>query len=68
MLIIGVDIGGTLTDFIWQAGDEQGEYKLLSTPHNPVGSGRRSRRAGCGLNPPLGEAGERLNRKGVGAI
>ncbi len=36
MLIIGVDTGGTFTDFIWQDGDKQGEYKLLSTPQNPA--------------------------------
>ncbi len=36
MLIIGVDTGGTFTDFIWQDGEEQGEYKLLSTPQNPA--------------------------------
>ena len=36
MLIIGVDTGGTFTDFTWQDGDKQGEYKLLSTPQNPA--------------------------------
>lgn len=36
MLIIGVDTGGTFTDFIWQDGDRQGEHKRLSTPHNPA--------------------------------
>jgi N-methylhydantoinase A len=36
MLIIGVDTGGTFTDFIWQDGDRSGEYKCLSTPHNPA--------------------------------
>jgi N-methylhydantoinase A len=36
MLIIGVDTGGTFTDFIWQDGDKSGEYKRLSTPHNPA--------------------------------
>ena len=36
MLIIGVDTGGTFTDFIWQDGAESGEYKRLSTPHNPA--------------------------------
>ncbi len=36
MLIIGVDTGGTFTDFIWQNGDKCGEHKRLSTPHNPA--------------------------------
>jgi len=36
MLIVGVDTGGTFTDFIWHDGDTWGEYKLLSTPHNPA--------------------------------
>jgi N-methylhydantoinase A len=36
MLIIGVDTGGTFTDFIWQDGSRWGEYKVLSTPANPA--------------------------------
>ncbi|ORJ62967.1 hydantoinase/oxoprolinase family protein [Geothermobacter hydrogeniphilus] len=36
MLTIGVDTGGTFTDFIWRKGDQWGEYKLLSTPRNPA--------------------------------
>lgn len=36
MLIIGVDTGGTFTDFTWREGEKGGEYKLLSTPHNPA--------------------------------
>ena len=36
MLIVGVDTGGTFTDFIWKDGDEWGEYKVLSTPANPA--------------------------------
>lgn len=36
MLTIGVDTGGTFTDFIWRRGDEWGEFKCLSTPHNPA--------------------------------
>lgn len=36
MLIIGIDTGGTFTDFIWQEGEQSGEYKRLSTPHNPA--------------------------------
>jgi len=36
MLTIGIDTGGTFTDFIWQDGDRWGEYKLLSTPANPA--------------------------------
>lgn len=35
MLIIGVDTGGTFTDFIYRDGDRSGTYKTLSTPHNP---------------------------------
>ena len=33
---IGVDTGGTFTDFIWQDGADRGQYKCLSTPHNPA--------------------------------
>lgn len=36
MLMIGVDTGGTFTDFIWKDGLQWGEYKRLSTPHNPA--------------------------------
>ncbi|MGC2434040.1 MAG: hydantoinase/oxoprolinase family protein [Desulfobaccales bacterium] len=36
MLIIGVDTGGTFTDFIWKDGSLWGEYKTLSTPANPA--------------------------------
>lgn len=36
MIEIGVDTGGTFTDFIWREGDRWGEYKLLSTPDNPA--------------------------------
>jgi N-methylhydantoinase A len=36
MLVIGIDTGGTFTDFIWQDGDKSGELKRLSTPHNPA--------------------------------
>ncbi|TYO99492.1 N-methylhydantoinase A [Geothermobacter ehrlichii] len=36
MLIVGVDTGGTFTDFIWHDGSAWGEYKVLSTPHNPA--------------------------------
>lgn len=35
MLIIGVDTGGTFTDFIYKEGDEWGVHKRLSTPHDP---------------------------------
>lgn len=35
MLIIGVDTGGTFTDFIYKDGDEWGVHKRLSTPHDP---------------------------------
>ncbi len=37
MEIIGVDTGGTFTDFIYKADNGKwGVYKLLSTPHNPA--------------------------------
>ncbi len=36
MIIIGVDTGGTFTDFIYKEGDTWGVYKLLSTPSNPA--------------------------------
>lgn len=35
MLIIGVDTGGTFTDFIYKDGDKWGVHKRLSTPHDP---------------------------------
>jgi N-methylhydantoinase A len=36
MLVIGVDTGGTFTDFIWRDGESWGEFKCLSTPENPA--------------------------------
>ncbi|WP_022670016.1 hydantoinase/oxoprolinase family protein [Hippea alviniae] len=37
MEIIGVDTGGTFTDFIFKTDDGKwGVYKVLSTPHNPA--------------------------------
>ena len=37
MEIVGVDTGGTFTDFIYKTKDGKwGVYKLLSTPHNPA--------------------------------
>lgn len=36
MITIGVDTGGTFTDFTYVAGDTTGTYKTLSTPHNPA--------------------------------
>ncbi len=35
-MIIGIDTGGTFTDFIFRDGDQWGVYKLLSTPSNPA--------------------------------
>lgn len=35
-MIIGVDTGGTFTDFIYKKGDTWGVYKILSTPKNPA--------------------------------
>ncbi|BDQ35052.1 hydantoinase/oxoprolinase family protein [Pseudodesulfovibrio portus] len=36
MLTIGVDTGGTFTDFIYVSNERIGTYKTLSTPHNPA--------------------------------
>ncbi|WP_319581985.1 hydantoinase/oxoprolinase family protein [uncultured Pseudodesulfovibrio sp.] len=36
MLTIGVDTGGTFTDFTFVHGPDTGTYKTLSTPHNPA--------------------------------
>jgi N-methylhydantoinase A len=35
-MIIGVDTGGTFTDFVFRQGDTWGVYKVLSTPSNPA--------------------------------
>jgi N-methylhydantoinase A len=35
-MIIGVDTGGTFTDFVFKEGDKWGVYKVLSTPSNPA--------------------------------
>ena len=35
-MIIGVDTGGTFTDFVYKHGDTWGVYKVLSTPTNPA--------------------------------
>ncbi|MFH0845621.1 MAG: hydantoinase/oxoprolinase N-terminal domain-containing protein, partial [Pseudomonadota bacterium] len=36
MIVIGVDTGGTFTDFVFKEGESWGVYKLLSTPSNPA--------------------------------
>ncbi len=36
MIILGVDIGGTFTDFVLFDGKELKVYKTISTPHNPA--------------------------------
>ena len=36
MVIVGVDTGGTFTDFIFKEGERWGIYKLLSSPANPA--------------------------------
>lgn len=36
MIIIGIDTGGTFTDFIYKKGEKWGVYKTLSTPSNPA--------------------------------
>ncbi len=38
MEIVGVDTGGTFTDFIYKHKDSWGVYKVLSSPHNPAES------------------------------
>jgi N-methylhydantoinase A len=35
-MIIGVDTGGTFTDFVYKQGETWGVYKMLSTPANPA--------------------------------
>jgi N-methylhydantoinase A len=35
-MIIGVDTGGTFTDFVYRQGDTWGVYKVPSTPWNPA--------------------------------
>jgi len=35
-MIIGVDTGGTFTDFVYKEGDRWEVYKVLSTPSNPA--------------------------------
>ncbi|MDY0041360.1 MAG: hydantoinase/oxoprolinase N-terminal domain-containing protein, partial [Desulforhabdus sp.] len=35
-IIIGVDTGGTFTDFIFKRGENWDVYKVLSTPSNPA--------------------------------
>ena len=36
MIVLGVDIGGTFTDFVLFDGKELKVHKVLSTPHNPA--------------------------------
>ncbi|MBT5307381.1 MAG: hydantoinase/oxoprolinase family protein [Candidatus Scalindua sp.] len=36
MIVLGVDIGGTFTDFVLFDGNELKVHKVLSTPHNPA--------------------------------
>ena len=36
MILIGIDTGGTFTDFIYKNGSKWGFYKILSTPSNPA--------------------------------
>ncbi len=36
MMVIGVDTGGTFTDFIYKDGEDWKVYKVLSTPSNPA--------------------------------
>ncbi len=36
MIVVGVDTGGTFTDFIYKDENGWNIYKILSTPHNPA--------------------------------
>ena len=36
MIVLGVDIGGTFTDFVLFDGKELRVHKVISTPHNPA--------------------------------
>ncbi len=36
MIVLGVDIGGTFTDFVLFDGKGLKVHKVLSTPHNPA--------------------------------
>ncbi|UCG11747.1 MAG: hydantoinase/oxoprolinase family protein [Deltaproteobacteria bacterium] len=36
MVVIGVDTGGTFTDFVYKEGSRWGIYKVLSTPSSPA--------------------------------
>ncbi len=36
LILVGVDTGGTFTDFIYKDGDDWKILKILSTPHNPA--------------------------------
>ena len=36
LIVLGVDIGGTFTDFVLFDGNELKVHKVLSTPHNPA--------------------------------
>ncbi len=36
MIVLGVDIGGTFTDFVLFDGNELKVHKIVSTPHNPA--------------------------------
>ncbi|RLB01415.1 MAG: hydantoinase/oxoprolinase family protein, partial [Deltaproteobacteria bacterium] len=36
MIVIGVDTGGTFTDFVYFDGSERRIFKVLSTPENPA--------------------------------
>ncbi|MBW2028552.1 MAG: hypothetical protein JRH06_02390 [Deltaproteobacteria bacterium] len=42
MVIIGVDTGGTFTDFVFKEGEDWGVYKVISTPSDPARAVRRN--------------------------
>ena len=64
MISIGVDTGGTFTDFIYRSGAGTGTYKTLSTPHNPSEAVLR------GLTHIVGELGlgDRVDGCGLAII
>ena len=74
MRLLGVDTGGTFTDFIYQEKDDFRTYKVLSTPDDPsraVIQGMGQLGASTGLNPDCLVHGSTvatnaiLERKGV---
>ena len=72
MIVLGVDIGGTFTDFVLFDGKELKVHKVLSTPHNPaeaVFNGIRSlgvsRKQTCIIHGSTVATNTLLERKGA---